>query len=123
MEAFFYDNVNLVAGGQGADGRTYFRRFVSATNNTLVPLGTTGGITGTASTAFTTAFRLNNTDVGSSDYVAFSLAHPLKNGWAYNLTYTRGHATEAQPAGQFDGLLELCLQRRLQPKYRRADPL
>lgn len=99
MQAFFYQNINLVAGGQGADGRTYFRRYVSTSNHTLVPLGTTGGISNTNSTAFTTAMSLGNTDVGSSDYVAFSLARPMKNGWAYNLTYTRGHATEAQPAG------------------------
>jgi hypothetical protein len=99
MQAFFYQNINLVAGGQGADGRTYFRRYTSAINNALVPLGTAGGISNTRSTAFTTAMALSNTDVGSSDYVAISLARPMKNGWAYNLTYTRGHATEAQPAG------------------------
>ena len=99
MESFFYDNMNLVAGGQGADGRTYFRRYTSATNTALVPLGTAGGISNTRSTAFTTAMALSNTDVGSSDYIAISLQRPMKNGWAYNLTYTRGHATEAQPAG------------------------
>ncbi len=99
MQAFFYQNINLVAGGQGADGRTYFRRYTSATNTTLVPLGTAGGISNTASTAFTTAMALSNTGVGSSDYVAISLARPLKNDWSYNLTYTRGRATEAQPAG------------------------
>ncbi len=99
MQAFFYQNINLVAGGTGADGRTYFRRYTSATNTALVPLGTAGGISNTASTAFTTAMSLGNTNAGSSDYIAISLARPLKNDWSYNLTYTRGHATEAQPAG------------------------
>ena len=46
MEALFYNNANLVVGGQGADGRDYFRRYVSATNTNLVPLGTSGGIVG-----------------------------------------------------------------------------
>ncbi|MEJ1972128.1 MAG: carboxypeptidase regulatory-like domain-containing protein [Lacunisphaera sp.] len=99
MQAFFYQNINLVAGGQGADGRTYFRRYTSAAAHTLVPIGTAGGISNTQSTDFTTAMLLSNTDVGSSDYVAISLDRPMKNDWAYNLTYTRGHATEAQPAG------------------------
>jgi hypothetical protein len=99
LQALFYNNANLVVGGQGADGRDYFRRYVSATNTTLVPLGTSGGIVNTYSTAFNRALHLSNVDVGKSDYVALSLDRPFKNGWAYNLTYTRGRATEAQPAG------------------------
>jgi hypothetical protein len=43
--------------------------------------------------------RLSNTTAGHSDYVAFMLDRPLKNGWAANAVYTRGRATEAQPAG------------------------
>lgn len=99
QEAFFYENINLVPAGQGADGRTYFRRFVSSSNNTLVPLGTTGGTSYTRSTSFNVASQLGNTDVGGSDYLAFSLDRPFKDGWSYNLTYTYGRATEAQPAG------------------------
>ena len=98
-EAIFYSQINLVPAGEGADGRTYFRRFVSASNPTVVPLGTSGGIVNTYSTAFNRVFRFGNTDVGGSDYIAFSLDRPFKDGWAYNVTYTRGRATEAQPGG------------------------
>src|SRR5690606_24867951 len=79
-EAFFYQNINLVASGQGADGRTRF----SPTRRT---------------TAFGVASLLGNTSAGSSDYIALALDRPLKDGWAYNVTYTRGKSTEAQPAG------------------------
>lgn len=99
QQAIFYNQINLVPGGQGADGRTYFRRFTSATNTTLVPLGTTGGLVNTYSTSFNRVFRFGNTNVGGSDYLSLSLDRPFKDGWAYNLTYTRGRATEAQPGG------------------------
>ncbi|OAM88719.1 carboxypeptidase regulatory-like domain-containing protein [Termitidicoccus mucosus] len=79
MEAIFYDQINLVPIGQGADGRTRF--------------------SGRQSTAFNRVYRFGNTDVGGSDYVAFSLDRPFKDGWSYNITYTRGKATEAQPGG------------------------
>lgn len=79
QEAFFYQNINLVAVGTGADGRTRF--------------------SGRKSTAFNVASLLSNTSAGSSDYVAFSLDRPMKNGWAYTVAYTRGKSTEAQPAG------------------------
>lgn len=99
QEAIHYTQINLVPGGTGADGRTYFRRFTSASNQTLVPLGTTGGLVNTYNTTFARVFRFGNTSVGGSDYVALSLDRPFKDGWAYNLTYTRGRATEAQPGG------------------------
>ncbi|MBS0632402.1 MAG: carboxypeptidase regulatory-like domain-containing protein [Verrucomicrobia bacterium] len=99
QQAIFYDQINLVPGGKGADGRTYFRRYTSATNTTLVPLGTSGGVVNTYNTNFSRVFRFGNTGVGGSDYVAVSLDRPLKDGWAYNVTYTRGKATEAQPGG------------------------
>ncbi len=99
MEAIFYRQLNLVAGGTGADGRTYFRRYTSATNTTLVPLGTTGGLVNTYSTAFARVFEMGNTGAGGSDYFALSLERPIKNSWGYSLAYTRGHATEAQPGG------------------------
>lgn len=79
MEAFHYQNVNLVASGTGADGRTRF--------------------SGRKSTAFNVASRLGNTSAGGSDYIAFSLHRPFKDSWSYNVTYTRGRASEAQPAG------------------------
>jgi hypothetical protein len=79
MEAFFYRNYNLVAVGTGADGRTRF--------------------SGRKSTAFNVASVVGNTSVGSSDYIAFSLARPFKDNWSYSATYTHGRATEVQPAG------------------------
>lgn len=99
MEAIFYRQINLVPGGKGADGRTYFRRYTSASNQTLVPLGTTGGIVNTFNTQFARVFEFGNTGAGKSDYVSISLDRPLKNGWAYSVAYTRGRATEAQPGG------------------------
>lgn len=99
MEAIFYRQINLVSGGQGADGRTYFRRYTAANNTTLIPLGTTGGVVNTYNTTYSRVFEFGNTSAGKSDYVALSLDRPLKDGWAYNVTYTRGKATEAQPGG------------------------
>lgn len=99
MQAIFYDQINLVPGGTGADGRTYFRRYTSATNTTLVPLGTSGGVVNTYNTSFARVFRFGNTDAGSSNYASISLERPFKNGWAYFVGYTRGRAFEAQPGG------------------------
>jgi hypothetical protein len=95
MEAMFYDNLNLkvlngdglnnpTSSSYGADGRL---RFSGRTSSAPLVSGW-GDI-----------LRLRNVDVGGSDYVAFVLDRPFKNGWAYNVAYTRGHATEAQPAG------------------------
>ncbi|WP_438481754.1 TonB-dependent receptor [Oleiharenicola lentus] len=99
MEAIFYDQINLVPGGKGADGRTYFRRYTSAANTTLIPLGTTGGLVNTFNTGFARVFRFGNTDVGGSDYVSLSLERPVKDSWGYSLAFTRGQSTEAQPGG------------------------
>ena len=101
MEALFYRNINLVPAGTGADGRTYFRRIQTSTGN-VIPLGTaspSGTTVNTRSLSFSRAFELSNVDAGSSDYVAVGIDRPFKNGWAYNVTYTRGRALEAQPAG------------------------
>lgn len=103
QQAIFYDQINLVPGGKGLDGRTYFRRYVSTSNTALVPLGTasvSGNTANTYNTSFNRAFRYGNTNVGGSDYLALSFDHPLdKNGWSYNVAYVRGHSTEAQPGG------------------------
>jgi hypothetical protein len=99
MKAMFYENLNLVAAGKGADNRTYFRRRLAGAD---IPLGTaspTGTTVNTYSSGFGRALRLRNVDAGSSDYVAFILNRPFKNGWAYNVAYTRGRSIEAQPAG------------------------
>jgi hypothetical protein len=79
MQAIFYDQINLAPAGTGADGRARF--------------------SGRKSAAFSNVYRFSNTSVGGSDYVAFALDRPFKNGWAYNVTYTRGKSTEAQPGG------------------------
>lgn len=95
MEAMFYDNINLrVRNGDaqnrptdasyGVDGRLRFAG--SAASAPLI-------------SGFGNVLRLRNVDAGSTDYVAFTLDRPFKNGWAYNVSYTRGRATEAQPAG------------------------
>ncbi len=95
MHAMFYDNLNLkvlngdaqnrpTATSYGADGRLRFAG--SASSAPLVP-------------GYGNVLRLRNVRAGSSDYVAFVLDRPFKNGWAYNLAYTRGRATEAQPQG------------------------
>ncbi len=102
LEAMFYDNLNLkvlngdannqpTAASYGADGRLRF-----ATN----AAGTAAGASSAPLVAgYANVLRLRNVDVGGSDYIAFGLDRPFKDGWAYNITYTRGHATEAQPAG------------------------
>jgi len=101
-EAVFYNQINLVPGGTGADGRTYFRRYTSTSNPTLIPLGTaspSGSTVNTYNTSFNRVFRFGNTDVGRTQYLAFSLDRPIKDRWGYTVTYTRGKATEAQPGG------------------------
>ena len=102
MEAMFYDNINLrvlngsaqnqpTAASYGADGRLRF-----ATN----AAGTTGG-TGVAPlvAGYGNVWRLRNVSAGESDYVSLMLDRPFKNGWAYNVAYTRGRSTDAQAAG------------------------
>lgn len=95
MKAMFYDNLNLkvlngdaqnkpTASSYGADGRLRFSG--SASSAPLV-------------SGYGNVLRLRNVDVGSSDYVAIMLDRPMKNNWAYNLSYTHGRAREAQPAG------------------------
>jgi hypothetical protein len=101
LEAMFYDNINLkvlngdaqnkpTATSYGADGRLRF-----ATN------GSGNGGPGNAPlvAGYGNVLRLRNVEAGESHYVAFVLDRPFKDGWAYNIAYTRGRATEAQPLG------------------------
>ncbi|MFT3783513.1 MAG: carboxypeptidase regulatory-like domain-containing protein [Nibricoccus sp.] len=81
-EALFVDNMNLKPTTVGADGRQRFAGASSGTN-ALVP-------------AFGNVIRTRNVGEGGSQYVSISLDRPFKKGWAYNVSYTRGHATEAQ---------------------------
>lgn len=79
QKGIFYDNMNLASAGTGADGRKRF--------------------SGRVNSGFSNVYRFGNANVGGSDYVAFALNRPFKDGWAANVTYTRGKATEAQPGG------------------------
>lgn len=92
LEAMFYDNLNLKV--LNADAQN---------NPTLSSYGADGRLRFSGSTKLVSGWgdvlRLRNVSTGRSDYVALALDRPFKDGWAYNLTYTRGSATEAQPAG------------------------
>ena len=82
LDALFVDNVNLKpTGTSGIDGRTLFAG--SATNAPIVPL-------------YGNVIRTRNVHAGASQYTAISFDRPMKNGYAYNVAYTHGHATEAQ---------------------------
>ena len=82
-EALFVENLNLkpAATAAGLDGR---KRFAGSSGSS--PL-----ITG-----FGNVIRTRNVSEGESQYISFSLDRPFKGGWAYNIAYTHGHATEAQ---------------------------
>ncbi len=71
----------------GADGRQRFAGNSSTAANALYP-------------AFTVIYRVSNVSVGQSNYLALSWDRPMKNKWAFNLSYSRGRATEAQANGQ-----------------------
>lgn len=87
IAAMFYENLNLLPTTVGADGR---QRFAGSTDN--------GGPNARVST-FGRVIRLRNVEAGESDYVSIMLDRPFKNGWSYNIAYTRGRALEAQSSG------------------------
>ncbi|MES1194500.1 MAG: TonB-dependent receptor, partial [Opitutus sp.] len=70
-----------------ADGRTRFSGSPGTQANALYP-------------AYTNMYRVSNTGVGMSKYLTISWDRPMKNNWAFNLSYTRGRSTEAQSNGQ-----------------------
>ena len=84
LDALFVDNMNLRPTTIGADGRQRFAG--SATAQPLVA-------------GFANVIRTRNISEGASQYVSVSIDHPLKNGWAYNVAYTHGHATDAAALG------------------------
>ena len=55
---------------------------------------TTGG---TAGTGFADVLYLTNANAGESKGGTISFSRPLKDGWAYSLSWTHGHATEVSP--------------------------
>ncbi len=72
----------------GADGR---RRFSGNTftnpANTLFP-------------GYLDLYRISNVRAGMSRYISLSWDRPIRRGWGFNASYTRGKATEAQAIGQ-----------------------
>lgn len=86
---FFITNDNLKAAGTAADGRTYFA-------------GNPGS--STVSNAryanYFNLYHLRNVKAGESTYLTLQLDRPVRNKWGYNLSYTRGKATEGQASGQ-----------------------
>lgn len=86
-QAMFLTNENIRATTIGADGRQRY-----AGNPTTLANRRFSG--------FTNLIRVQNTGVGESTYFTFQWARPLKNKWGFDLSYTRGKSTEAQPVGQ-----------------------
>lgn len=93
-QALFSENLNikpLVVTGTsgpavGLDGRQRFN-------------GSSTGA-GAFSTAFNEVIRIRNTDAGQSNYLSVAWDRPMKGHWAANVSFTRGHSTEAQSSGQ-----------------------
>ncbi|MFA5264640.1 MAG: carboxypeptidase regulatory-like domain-containing protein [Opitutaceae bacterium] len=81
LTALFVDNMNLKPTTVGIDGRQLF-----AGSSAAAPR-----IAG-----FGNVIRTRDIHAGKSQYASITLDRPFKNGWAYTLSYTRGHATEAQ---------------------------
>lgn len=81
LSALFADNMNLKPTGRGIDGR---QLFAGSTSSAPLVKG------------FGDVIRTRSIHAGHSEYTSISLDRPMKNGWAYNIAYTHGHATEAQ---------------------------
>jgi len=86
-QALFLTNENLRATTVGADGRQRFAGNPGTTANALY-------------SGFTNLIRVRNTGAGESTYTTLQWARPLRNKWGFDLSYTRGKSTEAQPIGQ-----------------------
>ncbi|MBI5690264.1 MAG: TonB-dependent receptor [Verrucomicrobia bacterium] len=93
-KSFFTDNMNIkplvvtATSGPavGLDGR---QRFNGASNSA-----------GAASTLFNEVIRVRNIGDGRTAYYSLTIDRPMKNNWAYNLSYTTGRSREAQSFGQ-----------------------
>lgn len=85
--------------GYAPDGRVRYGSAASITTSTSGNVAgrrrvSTGGPVGTG---FADVFYMTNTKNGVSDGVTLSLNRPLKNNWAWSMSWTRGHATEVSP--------------------------
>jgi outer membrane receptor protein involved in Fe transport len=84
----FITNDNLQIKGVAADGRVYFVGNPSAAANAKYA-------------NYTNIFHTSNANrVGEQTYITVQWDRPMKNHWAFNLSYTRGKSTEAQANGQ-----------------------
>jgi hypothetical protein len=88
-ETLFIVHENLLPlNAPSADGRARF----------------SGAPTGTAAnsrfTGYNSLFHVTNASVGSSTYMSLAIDRPMRDGWAYNASYTHGKATDAQSFGQ-----------------------
>lgn len=81
------ENLKPLAGALALDGRARFSGTPGTQAFALYP-------------NYTNMYRVSNTSVGESNYFTLSWDRPMKNKWAFNLTYTRGRSTEAQSNGQ-----------------------
>jgi hypothetical protein len=88
-DSLFIRNENLKPIGTGADGRPRFAGNPGATNNTNTALYPD----------FLNLYRITNVSTGASHYYTISIDRPMRKGWAYNVSYTRGRATDAQIFG------------------------
>jgi|CXWL01.1.fsa_nt_gi hypothetical protein len=86
-QAIFLTNENLRPTTIGVDGRQRF----AGNPSTLANARFAG---------FTNLIRVQNTGVGESTYFTFQWSRPVKNKWGFDLAYTRGRSTDAQPIGQ-----------------------
>ncbi len=80
-------NENLKSTTIGADGRQRFAGITSTAANALYP-------------AFINLYRTSNAGVGKSTYGSITWDRPLRSKWGFNVSYSRGTATEAQANGQ-----------------------
>lgn len=94
IDAMFIDNINLRPIGKGADGRERFGFVTNANGSVSAGTGTAPRVAG-----YSNVLRLRNVDTGGSQYFSIGIDRPMRNDWAFNVSYTRGYATEAQNMG------------------------
>ncbi len=87
--ALYIINDGLKIKGTAADGRTYY--YGTPTTGT-----TPAAAVNAKYPNYTNIYHLKNIQAGQSTYATISWDRPMKNHWAFNLSYSRGHATEAQ---------------------------
>lgn len=77
----------------GADGRQRY-------NGNPATGSTAAAATGAKYPNFTDLYHLSNVSSGQSTYASITWSRPLRNRWGFDVSYTRGRATEAQAIGQ-----------------------